>query len=100
MPRSLRGKGRILAALAIVALVAGQVGNLQAQRVFADCILTCTGVKQTCKSACKPDCNAIFPPGPERGECKTQCSLDCETEDADCKLVCQEIKNPPSPEEP
>ena len=99
-----RGSGRLFAIMAVAALVFSQSGSLWAEstgRQFAGCIQTCNDTKAQCNAGCKPTCNAMFPDSPaERGACKTECKDVCDVESDDCKLVCQNIKSPPSPEAP
>lgn len=99
-----RGNGRLLAIVAISAMVLSQSGGLWAGstgRQFSGCIKTCNDTRKACSGRCSDDCSELFPGGGAAfNACKAECKTTCNGESDDCKLICQNIKNPPSPEEP
>ncbi len=99
-----RGNGRLLAIIAVSALVLSQAGSLWAGgtgRQFSSCIKTCNDTRKACNGNCSDNCAALFPGGGAPfNACKSECKDICDDASADCKLICQNIKDPPSPEEP
>ena len=94
--------GAVAAGIALALLALGHFGTIQADsgRDFPQCIQSCNETRLACKSLCKPDCNALHPPGPDRATCKDACLLSCEDNSGECKAICQNIKDPPTDEEP
>ena len=104
MSLRITGNRRLLAMLALAALVLSTAAALQADsagREFSRCVQTCNETRKACRSSCSDDCGELFPGGgPDFNECRDGCRDTCNTESDDCKLVCQNIKDQPSPEEP
>jgi hypothetical protein len=104
---NLRAARRIwlVAGLALGILALAQVGSLaesgSAGRDFSRCIHSCNETRKACQEACKVDCRDLYPAGSEeRNTCENECSDGCVANSQECKDVCQNIKNPPTPEEP
>jgi len=76
--------------------VAGEVG-----RDYSTCIKSCNSANQACNAQCNTDCkelcnnvsSCVTP-------CVANCKATCSAELAECKLICQSIKNNPSPTSP
>ena len=76
-------------------------GIASANREFPTCIQSCNETRRVCRDQCGPDCAAIFPDSPvEQETCVSTCMDECVDESSDCGLLCRELKNPSSPEEP
>src|SRR5262245_7108194 len=105
MPRYSRGVLRLVGALALFAALQPFSSLMQADdagREFSRCVQNCNDARKACDDLCVADCQAMFPGTPnkpQRDACIAACKADCLIEPDDCKLVCQNIKNP-SPEEP
>ena len=104
MPRVNRGIGLLVIGLAVAVLVVSQAGNVAAQaagRDFSRCIQSCNETRKTCGTACQDDCWVLYPDDrPMRDACIAECKQVCSDNSDECKQVCQNIKWPPSPEEP
>ena len=104
MSLRMRGNGRLLAVVALAALVLSTAGTLWADstgREFSRCIQSCNDARRACRDRCAEDCANLFPnSNPDENECRATCRDECVIESDDCKLVCENIKEPPSPEEP
>jgi hypothetical protein len=104
MPKVNRGIGLLVIGLAVAALVVSQVGNTAAQaagRDFSRCIQSCNETRKACGVACQDDCRALFPDDmTARDACIADCKVVCNDNSDECKQVCQNVKWPPSPEEP
>ena len=102
MPSAKRGLSLLVAGLGLTVLVLSQFGTIQADagRDFPRCVQSCNETRAVCKVQCNVDCDAIYPPGAEQDACNTSCDALCITNSQECKVVCQNIKNPPSDEEP
>ena len=100
--RLTRGVVRVTAVAAVALFVALQLGaTASAGREFPTCVQSCNETRKACRNLCGFDCAAIFPNSPvEQEACVSECRDECNVESGDCKNVCQELKNPPSPEEP
>jgi len=82
-------------------LVTGSSLAVLSGRDFTTCVKSCNAIRKTCDSLCKPNCWDLFPDDKtQRDACIAACKAICLQESDECKLVCQEIKNPPSPEVP
>jgi GGDEF domain-containing protein len=105
MPKVNRGMGLLVIGLAVAALVVSQVGSTVAQtagREFSRCIQSCNETRKGCNRACSDDCRVLYPDG---GSMLDACIADCKTgtcvpNSEECKQICENIKDPPSPEEP
>lgn len=87
----------VLVILQPASLVAGGVPG----REFSRCIQSCNDVRGVCGDICDEDCWALYPNDrPARDACKAACKDICAIESGECKIVCQAIKEEPSPEEP
>ncbi|HET9482228.1 MAG TPA: hypothetical protein VFP98_10780 [Candidatus Polarisedimenticolia bacterium] len=87
---------------ALVALLGPPAGLLHgaAGRDFSRCIQMCNDVRRACSDRCTTDCRDLFPNSKqERDACVAECKAICDVESADCKLVCQSIKDE-HPQEP
>ena len=102
MPRYSRGVLRLVGALALFAALQPFSSLLQAEggREFSRCVQSCNDARKACDDLCVDDCRAMFPDSkPQRDACIAACKAICLVESDDCKLVCQENRNP-TPEEP
>ena len=97
-----RGKGRLTVILAFSALVLSQGGSFgQTGPNDADCFKTCNDTRKACKTACDVDCEALFPDdGGAFNDCRDACRPACDTGREDCELICENLKDNPSPEAP
>lgn len=89
--------------LAFVALLVVQVGGPFAEsgREFPLCMQSCNETRKACTDACKADCDAIYPDDQAaQNLCTDTCKDICIENSKECKQVCMNIKDPPSPEEP
>ncbi len=89
--------------IALALLAFGQFGTIQAGagRDFSRCVQSCNETKFACKAECRDDCKFIFPKGEERTACVIECKdVICVANSNDCKDLCVNIRNPPTPEEP
>ena len=102
MPRAKRGLSLLVAGVGLTLLVLTQFGTIRADagRDFPRCVQSCNETRTACKAQCDVDCGILFPPGTEQDACVSDCSSTCISNSQECKSVCQNIKNPPSPEEP
>ena len=105
MRRFARERCWALAALAFVALLVAQVGGPVAQsagREFSRCIQSCNDTRKECGRACQDDCKELYPDDKQMSDtCTADCKNGtCEENSSECKQICQNIKDPPSPEEP
>lgn len=104
MPRAKRGLSLVVAGVGLAALLLTQIGTIKAGvagRDFSRCVMSCNETKISCKAECSVDCKLIFPKGAERDACIQECRDDtCVVNSNDCKDLCVNIRNPPSPEEP
>ena len=105
MKRLATNKIWLMAGLALGILALAQVGSLaesgSAGRDFSRCVQSCNETRKACQESCKTDCRDLYPQGTEeRNTCESECSETCISNSQECKEVCQNIKNPPSPEEP
>jgi hypothetical protein len=70
-------------------------------RDYGRCNKACNDSRKACEQRCTSTCSELFPGGGASFDaCKAECVAGCRAERDDCKLVCDNIKNPPSPEEP
>ena len=102
-----RFRAMALKSLAVAALAVAVAGPTQlvvaaaAGRDYSRCIQSCNDVRRACSDRCQVDCRDMFPnDATQRNACITACKTACDTESADCKLVCQAIKNGGCPTEP
>jgi len=104
MPKVNRGFGLLVIGLAVAVLVVSQVGSTVAQsagREFSRCILSCNETRQACGRTCRDDCQALYPDDEMmKDACVVECKDTCDYNSDECKQICQNIKDPPSPEEP
>ncbi|MFQ5671165.1 MAG: hypothetical protein ACE5HD_11710 [Acidobacteriota bacterium] len=92
----------LMAGLALALLIQGDSGIAsEAGRNFSRCVQSCNDTNLTCGNACDATCTDLFPDrGASFTQCKSDCKDKCNADKIECKLVCQNIKNNPSPEEP
>ena len=70
-------------------------------RNFSRCIYTCNAARKACNQQCVADCKGLFPNDPiQRDSCQSPCVQTCVTNEHDCKVACQAIKNGQSPSQP
>jgi hypothetical protein len=105
MSRFVRGLGGLVLGLGLVLIVQGHpVQTALADstgRNFSRCVKSCNDTGKACGNRCDATCDELFPGrGQDFRDCKAECKTSCGVESDDCKLVCENIKNPPSPEEP
>jgi len=102
MPRAKRGLSLLVAGMGLTALLLSQMGTIQADagRDFPRCIQSCNESRTACKAQCDVDCAALYPPGAEQDACNSDCDGTCIGNSQECKSICKNIKDPPSPEEP
>ena len=102
MPSARRGLSLVVAGVGLTALLLSQVGTIQADagRDFPRCVQSCNETRTACKLQCDGDCDLMFPPGAEQKACNFDCDASCTDNSQECKVICQNIKNPPSDEEP
>ena len=100
-------KNRIATGLAVglglVFLALAQFGTTQADagRDFPRCVQSCNETRTACKSQCDIDCTVLWPDGGEDlTTCLSDCNSGCIERSQECKSTCQNIKNPPSEDEP
>jgi len=99
MPKSVRGGIRLLGALALVALLtplSATIWSATAGRDYSRCIQACNDARRACNQRCSDDCKAMFPGDTNAiTACVSACkNTTCVVESQDCKLACQEVKNP------
>jgi len=99
MPKYFRGGVRLLGALALVALLtpfSGAIWGATAGRDYSRCIQGCNDARRACNARCSDDCKAMFPNDTAAiTACISACKNDtCVVESGDCKLQCEQIKNP------
>jgi len=97
-----RGKGRLTVILAFSALVLSQGGSFGGGgRAVNDCFRTCNDTRKACKSNCDADCEALHPNNDQAfNACRDVCREACDTGREDCELICEVLKDNPSPEAP
>jgi mRNA-degrading endonuclease toxin of MazEF toxin-antitoxin module len=100
--RNLRQNAAFAAAVVLLLAVAGLTTAGSAGRDYSRCIKTCNSAHQACNTACNTDCKALCD---NISSCVTPCVDNCKTNTCDaqmdeCKLICQAIKNNPSPTNP
>jgi hypothetical protein len=105
MRKLARNQTWLYAILAVAALMLTQadisVFGGSAGRDFSRCVQSCNGTRKACQDACKTDCRELYAQGTvERNTCESGCSDICIDNSQECKDVCLNIKNAPSPEEP
>jgi hypothetical protein len=103
MARNKRIATAMAVGLVLALLSLGQFGTTRAEagRDFSRCVKSCNETRTTCKSQCDLDCGALLPAGSEEQlTCISECNAGCITNSQECKATCQNIKNPPSEEEP
>jgi hypothetical protein len=102
MPSARRGLSLLVAGVGLTVLLLSQVGTIQADagRDFPRCVQSCNETRTACRIQCNGDCDLMFPLGPERDACSDACADTCSENSKECKGICQNIKNPPSDEEP
>ncbi|MBI3447662.1 MAG: hypothetical protein HY049_01885 [Acidobacteria bacterium] len=96
-----RHNALIAGAALLFVVVAGLAGASEAGRDYSTCIKTCNAANQICNAQCNTDCkdlcanvtSCVTP-------CVTNCKATCAAGLTECKLVCQSIKNNPSPTSP
>jgi hypothetical protein len=89
--------------LGLVFLSLAQFGTTQADagRDFPRCVQSCNETRTACKSQCDLDCAALWPDGSEElTTCVSDCNSGCIDRSQECKATCQNIKDPPSEDEP
>ena len=93
---------RILLVLAVLMTVqfAVEAWAIVAGRDFSRCVRSCNATRKVCDDYCSIDCKALYSTKPERDACIAACKAICLQESDECKMICQQIKNPPSPECP
>lgn len=98
MPRAKRGLSLLVAGVGLTLLVLSQFGTIQADagRDFPRCVQSCNETRTACKAQCDVDCAQM----PDPAACVDSCNAVCIDNSQECKSVCQNIKNPPSPDEP
>jgi len=99
--RNVRKNLAFLAVLVMFVAVAGVALGANG-REFSRCVRQCNSEKSQCNSACLTDCKALCN---NVTSCVTPCVSNCKNTtclpaDDACKLMCQSVKNPPSPTEP
>lgn len=103
MQKWVRPVGKLLAVVALLALTQlpgdSVVGGV-AGRAFSRCIHSCNAVKNQCNFQCSEDCKALYNTKQERDACISACRATCLSNDDECKLMCQAVKNPPTTEAP
>ena len=94
--------GGLAVGLALALLALGQFGTIQAGagRDFSRCVQSCNETRSACRTQCKVDCDLLFPKGADRDACDDGCADTCSGNSQECKVICQNIKNPPSEPEP
>jgi hypothetical protein len=92
----------LVAGVGLTVLLLSQFGTIQAEagRDFPRCVQSCNETRTACKAQCEVDCAALFPPGVEQDACNFDCDANCIDNSQECKAICQNIKNPPTFEEP
>ena len=96
MPKAMRGGFRLLAAVAVFAMLGAYADDLGAVagRDFSRCIQQCNDVRRACDGNCKDECQLLFPnDSSARDACVAACKSVCAAASDECKLVCQEIKD-------
>lgn len=100
--RRFKRSARILASLAIVAVLGSVAGPLavSAGRDFSRCVQQCNEVRKACDGRCREVCLEMFPDDKSaRDACTMACKADCLSESDECKDTCLERKND-SPTDP
>lgn len=105
MPKFTRGVVRVLGVLALAALFQPMITDMasadDAGRKFSRCIIGCNETRRNCDDGCATQCRDLFPNDkPARDACIASCKAGCLEQSDDCKLVCQQIKEPPCPTDP
>ena len=101
--RNMKKNVAVLGVIVFFVVVAGMaVATASGGRVYSSCIHTCNAAKSACNVACSADCKALCN---NVTSCSDPCILNCKATTClptldECKLMCQSIKNPPSPTEP
>ena len=97
--------GRFFVVLAVAGLLAAQGSTIRAQGTdggrHSQCVTTCNATRNVCNETCKTDCAGEFPDDKDaRMTCETTCREFCFSSQKECRAVCEQIKNDPSPQEP
>ena len=94
--------GFLAIGVGLALMTLGQPEPVQAEegRDFPRCVQSCNETRTACKTQCDTDCAAIYPAGAEQDACNSSCDSLCISNSQECKGVCQNIKNPPSEQEP
>jgi hypothetical protein len=97
-----REKAMLAGSVLLFLAMAGLVTASSAGRDYSRCIKSCNAASQECNTQCNTDCKALC--GGDSG-CVTACVSNCKTttcqvQASECKLICQSIKNNPSPTQP
>jgi hypothetical protein len=73
-------------------------------RDYARCIQSCNAAVPACLQECsgsEGDCAELFPDDPPAQQaCEQECERSCDDSRGECRLVCENIKLPVTPEEP
>jgi len=102
MSRSLKLAVRSLTALAIVGLLLS-MSHIEAAsgRDHNRCTRSCNSAERLCKDPCFETCTEMFPGDDVAiGACTGECNATCRDAKHECKIVCNAIKDPTTPEEP
>ena len=102
MSRSLKLAMRSVTALAIVGLVLS-MSHIEAAsgRDHSRCTRSCNSVERLCKDPCFETCTEMFPGDDVAiGACTGECNAACRDVKHECKIVCNALKDPTTPEEP
>ena len=103
MARNNRIATGLVVAMGLVVLALAQFGTTQADagRDFPRCVQSCNETRTACKTQCDLDCAVLFTEGSEEwSACLSDCNATCISNSQECKATCQNIKDPPSEEEP
>jgi len=100
--RHIRRNAGITAVALLFLAVAGLATASTAGRDYSRCIKSCNAANQTCNAQCNSDCKTLCD---NVTSCVTPCITNCKTTTCsvqltECKLICQAIKNNPSPTQP
>jgi hypothetical protein len=97
-----REKARLAGVVLLFLAVAGLATASSTGRDYSRCIKSCNAANQECNAQCNTDCKALC--GSDSScvnACVANCkATTCQVQAAECKLICQSIKNNPSPTQP
>ena len=102
MSRSLKSVALPLAVLAIVGLfVSMSPIEATSGRDHSRCTRSCNAAERLCKDPCYETCSEMYPGDNDAiGACTGECDRACRDAKHECKIVCNAIKDPTTPEEP